>query len=434
MTSLEKALISSVDSALSKSAGIEHLVVAFSGGLDSMLLLDQLVVSAHDHPHWPALQAVHVHHGLQPQADAWMIFCEQQATQRHVLFFPYHAQVKVAPRQSIEAAARDLRYALLLDHCRRHHAVLLLGHHQDDQLETVLLQLKRGAGPMGLSAMSMLQYRENVMLLRPWLETSRDLLHQKAEHRGLAWIDDPSNEDTRYDRNFLRQQILPSLRQRWPSIAQTVARSARLCAEHEALLQEVCEQHLTHTLNDKGQLSATKLKGYSVSWQRQILRAWLRQRAGLSTSEAVIDQLREWLASREDAQPQLKLGELHVYFWRQWYYLDTPVTWVCQQQTSFDTWHLQRNDMSEWLVKVDGGPVPLTEVACGKVDMQKRYCISPHKHTKTLTEWLKQWQIPPWQRASTLVFSMEGVDLALLLYDATIILLNDKWRVSIMKR
>jgi len=435
MTPMCSALAAAVDSALQNASGvtssINTLVIGLSGGLDSMLLLHMMSDTSRHRCDWPVLHAVHVHHGLQHQADEWQRFCEHQASQRHVPFFAYKANLQVGPRQSTEAVAREARYAHLLEHCRQHQGILLLGHHQDDLLETMLLQMKRGAGPKGLSGMAERHVRDRVLLVRPWLETTREKLHEEAQRVSLQWIEDPSNSDTRYDRNFLRQRILPLLRQRWPSFSKTAARSARLCAEQEALLAEASETALTTATNDDGQLLGDALSTLSSSWQRQLLRLWVVRRTGLVASEAVIEQLRQWLDCREDAQPHLQIADKHIYYWRRRYFVDTPVVWVNNKKLSSTSWSLQRHDGCEWTVALVDEAQSNEEIELSVVNLQQRLFLEKHKLSKPIAQWLKQWGIPPWQRASTLLVTGKNAAIALVLFNGEIVLLDSRYALSI---
>ena len=435
MTPMCSALAAAVDSALQNASDvispINTLVIGLSGGLDSMLLLHMMSETSRQRHDWPALHAVHVHHGLQPQADDWQRFCEHQAAHRNVAFYAYKAKVQVRPRQSTEAVAREARYAHLFEHCRQHQGILLLGHHQDDLLETMLLQLKRGAGPKGLSGMADRHARDQVLLVRPWLEMTREALHREAQRVSLPWIEDPSNSDTHYDRNFLRHKVLPLLRQRWPSFSKTAARSARLCAEQEALLMEASESALARAINDDGQLLGEALSALSTGWQRQLLRLWVLRRAGIAASEAIIEQLRQWLDCREDAQPQLQVAGQSIYYWRRRYYMDTPVVWCKSKKLSAISWLLQRHDGCEWTVALDDGKPSNAEIVLSSASLHQRLFIEKHQLSKPIAQWLKQWGIPPWQRASTLWVTVESEVIALVLYNGEKISVDSRYPLLI---
>ena len=202
--------------------------VAFSGGVDSHVLLHALAARRHELA--MPLGAVHVDHGLHGHSPAWAEHCRQVCADLGVEYARLAGDARPAPGESPEAAARALRYGLLADWLPAG-ALLLSAHHQDDQAETLLLQLLRGAGPKGLSAMPGAAPLGRGTLLRPLLDCGRADLLAYARAQRLDWLEDPSNADTRLDRNFLRQRLLPELKTRWPAAAAVLARSSELCAE-----------------------------------------------------------------------------------------------------------------------------------------------------------------------------------------------------------
>ena len=199
--------------------GLNQLVLGLSGGLDSMVLLElchQLTQSS-----TIKLSAVYIHHGLSANADQWAAFCQQQCLQRNIAFEVQKVQLN--SNANIEAQARAARYSALAAFVVTPQTALLTAHHADDQLETLLLALKRGAGPAGLSAIAAVQPFAAGWLLRPLLEFSREQLEAFAKEQQLEWIEDESNNDSRFDRNFLRLQVIPLLQQRWPAFRQVSA-------------------------------------------------------------------------------------------------------------------------------------------------------------------------------------------------------------------
>jgi len=215
--------------------------VAYSGGLDSSVLLHAL------HACRDRLQAgvgaVHVNHGLQPHAPEWEARCRQVCETLGIRYASLSVDAAAAPGESPEAAARAARYAAL----RRWLPAgdcLLTAQHRDDQAETLLLQLLRGSGVHGLAAMPLVNVFGNGLHLRPLLDYSRADLHAWALASGLEWIDDPSNLDDAFDRNFLRAGVLPVLRQRWPAAAVSLARSAAHCAEAAELIGQLADLDL----------------------------------------------------------------------------------------------------------------------------------------------------------------------------------------------
>ncbi|OZI14230.1 tRNA lysidine(34) synthetase TilS [Sodalis-like symbiont of Philaenus spumarius] len=281
------------------------LLLAFSGGLDSTVLLDALAALC-DGDGAPTLRAVHVHHALSRHADEWVAHCAQECRRRDVAFTTVHVVVD-ATSEGIEAVARGARYGALAAALTQDE-VLLTAQHQDDQAETLLLALKRGSGPAGLAAMAADAPYLGHRLVRPLLDFSRGKLEAYAQACGLHWIEDDSNTDLRFDRNFLRLRILPPLRQRWPQFANAVTRSAQLCAEQEQLLDELLAETLADVIAPDGSLRLTALTTMSESKRAALLRRWLASLGVRMPARAQLVHLWQEVAlSRRDAVAQLKL-------------------------------------------------------------------------------------------------------------------------------
>ena len=294
------------------------LVIAFSGGLDSTVLLHQLVCWQQQHPA-ATLRALHVHHGLSPHADAWAAHCLAVCEQWQIRCDILRVQVD-SHGQGVEAAARQVRYQALRHHLRPGDT-LLTAQHLDDQCETLLLALKRGSGPAGLAAMpQQLMLGENA-LLRPLLNCTRQQLEAWAAEYQLQWIEDESNLDTCYDRNFLRQRVLPPLLARWPHFAAATARSAALCGEQEQLLDELLAEQLALLIKRDGSLLMTPLLTMSEARRNALVRRWIAGQGGAMPSREMLTRLwQEVMLSREDARPRLQLGQHEIRRYRQQIY------------------------------------------------------------------------------------------------------------------
>ncbi len=280
------------------------LLVGFSGGLDSRVLLELLARYTRLRDGF-SLQAVHVHHGLNPRADQWVDHCALVCKNLAVPLTAERVGIEKKPRQSLEDLARQARYDVFRQSLPTG-GMLLTAHHQDDQLETLLLALKRGSGPRGLSAMPVKTTFAAGDLIRPLLSFSRQQLADWAVSQQLSWIEDDSNQDERFDRNFLRQRVIPLLRQRWPEITATASRTASLCAEQETLLDEIAQQDLKTSLHPDGGLLICQLEQYSQARRHQLLRFWLRQLTGTVPSQTQLQKIWPEVAlAREDASPEL---------------------------------------------------------------------------------------------------------------------------------
>ena len=284
-----------------------RLLVAFSGGLDSTVLLHAL---AHLREADPSLdlRAIHVHHGISLHADSWVAHCERVCETLNVPLTVRRVQL-AQEGLGLEGQARKARYAAFANALRPDEA-LVTAQHQDDQCETVLLALKRGSGPAGLAAMPEKLAFAGTFILRPLLHLSRAQLEQYAQAQHLAWIEDESNQDDSYDRNFLRLRVLPQLTSRWPHFAEAAARSAQLCGEQEQLLDELLSEELTSLTGEQGELRLAPLSGMSDNRRGALLRRWLASHGAQMPSRAALQRLWSEVAqSREDACPRLRFGD-----------------------------------------------------------------------------------------------------------------------------
>lgn len=297
--------------------------VAFSGGLDSSVLLHLLADWARREG-LPPISAIHVHHGLQPAANAWPAHCASVCEQLNIPLDV--ARVQVTPGASLEQAARRARYQAFSEQLSAGD-VLLSAQHRDDQAETLLFRVLRGAGVRGLAAMPASRPLGQGSLVRPLLDCSRAELQAYAQSHGLAWIEDPSNADERFSRNFLRRQVMPLLAERWPQASNSLARSASHLSEAQQLLDELAEMDL---LGARGvtacpwlplpSLDLSAVTALSDARQRNLLRHWLAPLSRMPDS----DHWAGWCDLRDaglDAAPVWRLadGELHRADGRLWW-------------------------------------------------------------------------------------------------------------------
>lgn len=281
-----------------------HLCVGLSGGVDSVVLLDLLTVSASRH-RWK-LSALHVNHQLNPHASEWVRFCRAFCRERNV---PLRVvKVTVAHGDSIEAAAREARYAAYRAQAADH---VVLAQHQDDQAETVLLQLLRGTGVKGLAAMPVARAdaaRPGLRLLRPLLSVTRADIVDYAAARDLSWVEDDSNGDTYYLRNFLRQDILPRIETRVPEYRRTLVRAAGHMAEAAQLLDALALIDAHGSLQG-GTLAVSALNNLPAARARNLLRFFLATRgARMPDARRLNEALRQVLTAQGDAQICVELG------------------------------------------------------------------------------------------------------------------------------
>lgn len=282
--------------------------IAYSGGLDSTVLL----YLASQLPAY-AFKAIHIHHGLQPEADAWVVHCESTAKGLGIPLVVEYLHLQALTGLSLEAQAREGRYACFAKHMQSGD-VILTAHHQDDQAETLLLQLTRGAGPPGLAAMPPSRPFHTGMLVRPCLGVSRDALLALATKAGLRWVEDTTNACTDYSRNFMRHAIMPVLKSRWPSMASTLARSAQHCAESQTLLSDLLSQPLMQAAGRSPKaLSVSALNRHSAIYQKALLREWIMQ-AGHEppSTKKLVTILSTVLTAAWDKSPCVSFGAVSV--------------------------------------------------------------------------------------------------------------------------
>jgi tRNA(Ile)-lysidine synthase len=303
--SIQTQLAGALD-ALRAGLASPAIAVACSGGLDSMVLLH--AASGWAREHGVSLFAFHVHHGLSPNADAWLAHCERSAAQLGAAFDARRVTVEKG-KSGVEQAARKLRYAALGEMCRAHGVGLLLtGHHLDDQAETVLLQLLRGSGPAGLSGMdtanraAKLLGDADVMIARPLLSLNRAELEAYARLQDIDWVDDESNLDPRYTRNALRHQVMPALAQAFPGFQQRIARSAAHAQSAQRLLDQLAAQDLAACLSGDA-LSLLRLRELDTDRIHNLMRYWFGTRGISMPSTAWLEQMvAQALEARESAQ------------------------------------------------------------------------------------------------------------------------------------
>ena len=299
MTELLSAQL--IESALKDCKQPKHIYIGYSGGVDSHVLLHLCAT----HPKLkPLISAVYVHHGLQLAADDWAEHCQKTASLLGVHCQVLRVNAKPSLGESPEEAARNARYTAL-NVLMASDDLLLVAQHRDDQLETVLLQLLRGGGLPGLSAMPECTAFGLGRLLRPLLNSSKSAIDAYAQTHGLNWVEDPSNQSHDYDRNYLRNAILPLLKQRWPACDKTVARSARHCADAQVVISAVSEQLFLQVFNSDDQtLIISQLRSFQTHEQALIIRHWFQYFTLKMPSSAFVARVQsEIVNARLDSDP-----------------------------------------------------------------------------------------------------------------------------------
>ena len=279
------------------------ILVGLSGGVDSVVLLDLLHVLA---PRLSLkLSALHVHHGISQNADDWALFCTALCERLDIPIAIRKIDISPLRAKGVEAAARALRYAAFAElPCD----YVALAHHQDDQVETLLLQLLRGAGVNGASAMPVISADGRQKIVRPLLHCTRDEIVEYASARGLQWVEDESNADDACPRNFLRHRLLPLLGERFPAYRGTLSRSAQHFAEAGELLSDLAAIDGAHAISN-GLLEVDALQHLSPARAKNLLRYFLHQMKAPMPQAVQIDELlHQMLGAKNDAGVCVEFG------------------------------------------------------------------------------------------------------------------------------
>lgn len=378
--------------------------VAYSGGVDSHVLL-HLLANTH-HPQLPAIRALHIDHGLHPESTGWAEHCRQIAEELRIEFESIRVNVEQIEESGLEAAARQARY-----HAFRYDLtadeVLLTAQHQDDQAETLMLQLLRGAGPTGLSAMWPETDIDGLTIVRPFLNFSKQELLEYAELHHLQWIDDPSNTDLSINRNYLRHAIWPHLTERWPAVSRTLSRSAEHCRETVELMRELGSLDARHVCPEQlGRLSITALSQLPRPRQRNLLRYALEQ-SGLSLPSAAILQriIDEVIPAAEDRNPEVHWPGAMVRRYRDVIFLEPDRTEALDlgeiELRGSDEVNLPDGRLLKW--RLESGKGLKQHVLNGPLLLKfreggERIRLQGHAQHKSLKQLFQEWDVPPWQR------------------------------------
>ena len=373
----------------------DRLVAGLSGGIDSVVLLDVLLRASKKLRF--ELAALHVNHQISPAAGRWAAFCRAFCKQRGVAFTT--VRVTVSRGESLEAAARDARYrafaALPADY-------VALAHNLDDQAETLLLQLLRGAGLKGLSAMPVVRKA----ILRPLLDIPRSEIEAYARGRKLEWIEDESNADVYYDRNFLRHRVLPVIAERYPAYRRTLARSSRNLAEAAQLLDELAAADVQLTAS--GGLEIAGLRKLSPPRAKNALRHFLALHGVTMPNAARLDEGVRQLQSQRATRTTIDLGEHALR--RHANELRVVAKTAALPGSYCHEWHgesgLRLPELGGTLVlkKCRGSGISLARLAGAPVTVRvrqggERLQLHPQRPRRSLKNLLQESRIPPWERA-----------------------------------
>jgi tRNA(Ile)-lysidine synthase len=397
------------------------LLVAYSGGLDSTVLLHLLADAAA--PHGRHVRAIHVHHGLHAQADAWAQHCSAVCTTLGIALTQVAVHVERGSPLGPEGAARQARRAAFAD-ALQPGEVLALAHHRDDQAETFLLRALRASGPDGLAAMRPWRAFAGGWLWRPLLDTPRATLRDYARAHALDWIEDPGNADLDLDRNLLRHRVLPLLRTRWPQADAGFARSARLQGEATQLLDaEDAAALAAATTVDAHVLRSDALRALPGARRARVLRRWVSNLGLPALPSAGVDAIqRDLLDAGSDAQPCFRWSGAQVQAWRgllhagrireplpaRW---SQPWTLRAPLQLPTGDW-LAFDSASDDMPRADSSAAPPAYRVHARQGGE-RIVLPGRAHSHALKHVLQALGVPPWERARLpLLSDMHGTLLA----------------------
>jgi len=378
--------------------GVQKLYIGFSGGLDSIVLA-HLISRALPVAEHKRICLLHVHHGLLQQADDWADFTAGFASRTGLHYKLLRVNAKPDSDQSPEEAAREARYAAFesIISCGDY---LLAAHHQNDQAETFLLQLMRGAGLAGLSAMPECRELGKGFLLRPLLSWSREQIACYADENRLEWVDDPSNLNIHFDRNFIRHQVMPLLHSRWPAVARVIQRSAAHCAQADRRLEQLMKDELaTLVVGDGHRLHLASLLPRSADEVIPLILAWCRLQSVDLPSQAQLQRIfHDVIHAAADRQPCVEWGRVSLRRYRQYLFLlprqlPLPLSgcyrWQCGEALQIPGWGTL--SIGDW-------PQEICRQKAINTDVLQLCFRSDLLHSGHAKQWLQRYQVPPWQR------------------------------------
>ncbi len=385
---------------LKKLLQYNNLYVGLSGGLDSTVLLHSL---AKIPELFSKLKAIHIHHGLNENASLWEEHCKQFCEQLSIPLIVRH--VTIDNSANIEERAREARFdAFSLELAQND--LIILAHHCDDQAETLLLNLFRGAGINGLAAMPKIKKFGLGAIARPFLDHSRKTLSDYAVKHKLLFVDDPSNQDPAFSRNYLRNNIMPLLQEKWPKVVSNLVRTTNLCQEAKANLYTLAELDCSSLLGNT--LNISSILSFEPQRISNILRAWLHNNEVRPPSFKVLSRIiNEVIYASVDATPLVEWGNVAVRRYKMTLYLDKSNLSCSLKPRSWEKFpdplqlDLNSNNSSFLHAKIADKGLQVAEGSNLEVRFREGGEIFYwRKQQKDLKKLFQQWSIPPWLRDS----------------------------------
>ena len=384
--------------------GCKRFLIAYSGGMDSHVLLHLLAGLRFDTD--CEIKALHVNHNIQHESPAWARHCQETCDALDVELEVIDVDASQSGRESPESWARQLRYDAF-ERLLAEDDILLTAHHQDDQLETFLLRLFRGSGVMGLASMRAVRKLGKGLHARPLLEHSRAELFEYAARNNLDWVEDPSNADQRIDRNFVRHEVIPAIKKRWPSVVLPVTRTIRINADTQLLLDEVTREDLSTCATEKTDiLVVDRLKRLSIPRQKNVLRYWSRVlNLPAPGSRHLSHIISDVIQAKHDATARVGWKGAELYRYGNHIYLTAPMGRF--DNSAIRSWDFIRPCQLQYgeLTAVEGQGDGLKKELCVNAAVEVRYRTGGeeirlpgrtcrHKIKKLFQE----TRVPPWLR------------------------------------
>lgn len=404
-------------SQLDKITAIKRIWIAYSGGMDSHVLLHAFMQIQPQYGF--EICPIHINHGLHHMADVWESHCMNVCSFLGLSFHTLKVEVLAEGKQNLEEAARIARYTAFKT-CVEEQDYLVTAHHADDQAETFLLQLFRGSGTRGLSGIPTLSSFGKGFLWRPLLSSPRDKLMAYAVSHKLNWVEDESNRDIYFDRNYLRHTVFPSLKARWNYLVEGIYQSTKHCAEAELLLEELAREDLQNIeeefLPRKCRLNLLKLRSLSPLRRHNVLRYWLRQQGFPLPGRVHLQQFEShFIHARSDANP--KLCWSHVQLRRYLNYLYALPNPYCESIKEQLVWELGESLVLPFgigqlsAVKKQGEGIQVS--VSDKVEIRfreggEKIKLIGNEHSHRLKKWFQELRIPPWERGRIPLIYING--------------------------
>jgi tRNA(Ile)-lysidine synthase len=388
----------------------KKIFVAYSGGVDSHVLLHLLVLLQKENPKLK-LTAIHVDHNLSPNANKWDKHCKKTCKDLGVDYVIKNVNAKIKLKDhSPEEIARKLRYEVFAKALSKN-AILVTAHHSNDQAETLLLQLFRGAGPKGLASMPMQIKFAKGRLVRPLLNFMREELLQYAKANKLKWIEDESNTNLKYGRNFVRHKLMPIVKKQWPGITAVLNRVANHCAQADELLESLAAEDLVSVAGGiKDTINITHLKKLPLARQRNVLRFWLHSLKLSIPSEAKLNEVtRTVVNSRSDAVPVVKWDGAEIRRFQNHLYAMQPL--LPHDNKTVLRLYLNKplklpGDLGVLRAKIKKNSKADVENKIFTVRFRlggEKIKLPGRQGTHLLKKLMQEWEIPPWMRERILL-------------------------------